>query len=102
MSELKRLREELYSSPAPKGFAASVQDLDILVYEYAAGIMGYADSYLVGQNIKPSSVKINEELDRRIEECLTKLNELKLYKEKYDTLARSLISELSGNLSTES
>ncbi|MBI3151967.1 MAG: hypothetical protein HYZ21_07540 [Chloroflexi bacterium] len=100
MNELKKLHEELYNYSAPKGFAGLAEDLDILVYEYAAGIMGHTESYLAGQAINPFSIHIDKELDRRLEECLTKLNELKSYKQKHDALAKCLIREISGDSPT--
>lgn len=91
MDELRELYEELRRHLAPKGFFASTADLDILVYEYTAGIAGHVSSYLGGKQIDPSSVYFDEELDRRLEECLSRLNELKSYKNKYDVIARQLI-----------
>lgn len=95
MDELKKLSEEMYGQPAPKGFVASTEDLDILVYQYTAWIMGYVSSYLEGKKIDPSTIEIDKELDQKLEKCLAKLNELITYKQKHDAIARQLLHELS-------
>ena len=92
---IKILYSDLHTLPAPRGFAASAEDLDILVYQYADNIMGLANSYLDGQKIESANVHIDKELDLRLEECLAKLNELKIHKQKFDALARYLIDDLS-------
>lgn len=97
MDELKNMRDAIYSQPAPTGFVASAENLDIHIYQYAAWIMGFVSSYLGGKKIDPSSISLDEELDQKLENCLAKLNELIAYKQKHDEVASRLIRELSGN-----
>jgi hypothetical protein len=100
MDELKRLYTELYNIPAPKGFSRAAEDLDILVYQDADHIMGLVNSYLAGEKIDLANIGIDEELDRKLDECEIKLKELKVHKKKHDALAKVLIDSLSKNLSS--
>jgi hypothetical protein len=100
MEEWIKLRDEIYSQPAPTGFTESTEKLGIDVYEYAAWIMGFVSRYLAGQIIDPSSIDLDAELNQRLENCLAKLNELIVFKQKHDEVARRLIREVSGNSST--
>jgi hypothetical protein len=97
MDHIRKLRGEIYSQSAPIGFSASAEDLDILVYQYGDSIMGRVSFYLAGEKIDPTGIDLNAELDQNLEECLTKLNELKAYKQKFDAIARYLIGELSSD-----
>jgi hypothetical protein len=94
MDDLEKLYTELFKMPAPKGFAKLAEDLDIFVYQYADNIMGYANSFLAGKKIDPKSIHLDVDLDRKLDECAVKLNELKLFKRKYDTLTRLLLGNL--------
>jgi hypothetical protein len=100
MEEWIKLRDEIYSQPAPTGFTESTKKVGVDVHEYAAWIMGFVSRYLAGQKIDPSSITLDEELDLRLEICLAKLNELIAYKQKHDEIARRLIRELSGDSPT--
>jgi hypothetical protein len=100
MDELKNTRDAIYGQPAPTGFSASAENLDVSVYQYAAWIMGFVSSHLGGKKIDPSSISLDEELDQKLENCLAKLNELIAYKQKHDEIARRLIRELSGDSPT--
>ncbi len=95
MDELKKLFAELHNLPAPRGFNAASDDIDVAVYQYADDITGLVSSYLAGQKVNPSDIHLNEDLDRRLEECLAKIHELRSYKQKHDTLSRLLINSLS-------
>lgn len=97
MDELRKIYNDLYSQPAPKGFAASAEDLDVFVYQYSSWIMGYASSYLDGEKIDLSRIELDKELDQKLEKCLLKLNELIAWKQKHDIIAQYLIRELSSD-----
>lgn len=95
MSALENLYDELRGRPLPKGFSTLAEDLDISIYQYAAGIVGYVNSYLSGKKVDIEDIHIDEELGQRIEKCIAELDALKAYKEKHDSLARLLIERLS-------
>lgn len=100
MNELRTLYAKLQSLPPPKGFARSTEDLDVLVHQYADTVAGLASSYLAGAKVAYAAVNFDPELDRRLEECRAKLEELRLYKQKHDALAKILIETLSNDASS--
>ncbi len=102
MSALEYLYDELRGEPAPKGFSALAEDLDISIYQYAAGIVGHVNSYLSGRKVSIEDIHIDEELGQRIEKCIAELGTLKAYKEKHDSLVKLFIERLSQGTTRES
>jgi hypothetical protein len=95
MDELKELFSKLGSLPAPSGFMELYDDLDIDVFQYTADIAGYVSSYLAGSKVSSASIYINDDLEKRFDACLVKLNELREFKRKHDKLAMLLFEKLS-------
>lgn len=95
MDELRERYIELHNLPAPTGLVAVVDELDVAIYQYTDEIMGLVSAYLTGQEVNLSDIHIDESLDQKLEECITKIDEFRSYKQKHDKLARLLMSRLS-------
>ena len=83
--------DQFKRTPVPRGFASACEDLDIDVYEYDSAIAGLVSTYLkTGFGSEPRRIDFGDELDRRLDECEKRLDELKAYKNTITGLAKLL------------
>jgi len=67
------------------------KDIDIDVFLFGDYIMGITSSYLEGKDIDLDKINLHNELDRRLDDCLEKLKDLKRYKQRINKLANLLV-----------
>ncbi len=101
---IDRLRQELTQHLAqlretkpPKGFHPACQDIDIAIFEYEGYIAGFVSSCLEhGKEIDPEHINLREDLDRQIDDCETRLHNLKAYRNMLRETADLLIKYLKA------
>lgn len=84
------------STPMPKGFSASCEDIAVDIYEYDAYIAGLVQTYLDGHE-SPFFTRLNDgvEIDMKLSACEERLHALKgrraMQKELTELLRKSLL-----------